>query len=222
MPSQECIEAAVRREFIRRMCAKGYEHVPADSCYPERIFKDGQEIVKYNEYNDMLFKPKNRETAYKLADIQKEVQEYVTAYIKAKATGAEHNQDYHLLLDFNRHVLAARESSSGSFMFVTWKKDYNGNGYELGHYFADFAAAKEDFALRVGLINENKHFTELEMKVIRAGLLASNDIDVETQCSLSGKEVAEVVVEKINAIIAPEIAEQQKQFEAEGEDYEPE
>ena len=222
LSSHEYINAAVKREFIRRLTAMGYEHVPADSDNPERVLNDGREIVKFNENNDMLYKSENREIVYKLSDMRKEIREYVTAYITAKAAGADHNQDYYIILDFNRHVLAARESMDGSYMFVTWGKDYSGNGYEIGHYFTDFIEAKEDFARRAGLIDENKLFTETELTVIRSGLSNFFDVDMGSQWSFNKIGAIENVIEKINEIIVPQITEQQKQLEAEGEDYEPE
>ena len=51
------------------------------------------------------------------------------------------------------------ESKRGA-QFTTWQWTYDHDGLTLGHYFGnDYAAAKQDFALRSGLMPEKKQFT---------------------------------------------------------------
>ena len=51
------------------------------------------------------------------------------------------------------------EGSRG-VQFTTWQWTYDHDGLTLGHYFgSDYAAAKQDFALRSGLVPEEKQFT---------------------------------------------------------------
>ena len=67
-----------------------------------------------------------------------------------KAQGLE--GDYRLLADFNGTVLAAHPTGQGT-EFVTWEWDYPHTGMWQGHYYGtNYPGAKQDFALRSGLI----------------------------------------------------------------------
>ena len=66
---------------------------------------------------------------------------------------------YKLLADFNGYVLGGMESGHG-VQLTTWQWTYDKDGLTLGHYFGnDYAAAKHDFALRSGLVQEQEQFT---------------------------------------------------------------
>ena len=66
---------------------------------------------------------------------------------------------YKLLADFNGYVLGGMESGHG-VQLTTWQWTYDKDGLTLGHYFGnDYAAAKHNFALRSGLVQEQEQFT---------------------------------------------------------------
>jgi len=51
------------------------------------------------------------------------------------------------------------ESSHG-VQFATWQWTYDKDGLTLGHYYGnDYSTAKQDFAIRAGLIPAEKLFT---------------------------------------------------------------
>ena len=62
-------------------------------------------------------------------------------------------------------MLAGRERENGwGYQFVTWLWDYNRNGVSLGHYYEDdYHAAKQDFAVRSGLISKAQLFSDEEL-----------------------------------------------------------
>lgn len=87
------------------------------------------------------------------------VKKYMNAMEQAPilhANGLE--SEYRLLADFGGKVLAGTEIvNSYGHNFVTWNWDYDKTGVSLGHYFMDnYAAAKEDFSVRAGLVSENR------------------------------------------------------------------
>lgn len=86
--------------------------------------------------------------------------EYMTVMETAqqlKASGLE--GDYRILADFNGTVLAGVQSGHGVH-FVTWDWDYGHTGVCHGHYFMeDYAGAKQDFAVRSGLIQKAQLFS---------------------------------------------------------------
>ena len=71
-----------------------------------------------------------------------------------KASGL--SEEFKLLADFNGSVLAGQETKYGIQM-VTWDWTYNKTGVTQGHYYGpggadSYTAAKQDFAVRSGLI----------------------------------------------------------------------
>ena len=82
-----------------------------------------------------------------------------------KAVGL--NEDYKILADFGDAVLAGRCCKTGA-KFVTWEWDFDRRGVHAGHYFMEnYEAAKQDFAVRAGLINEQRLFSDEQLAVIR-------------------------------------------------------
>ena len=81
-----------------------------------------------------------------------------------KASGLE--GDYRILTDFNGTVLAGVQSKHGVH-FVTWDWDYGHTGVCHGHYFMeDYAGAKQDFAIRSGLIQKAQLFNPEQLTEI--------------------------------------------------------
>ena len=93
------------------------------------------------------------------------VMEYMTLMEAApplKATGLE--KGYLLLADFNGAVLAGKHTMLGA-QFVTWAWDYDRKGVNNGHYYMeDYQRAKEDFALRAGLVERVRVFDQMQLK----------------------------------------------------------
>lgn len=71
-----------------------------------------------------------------------------------------------VLADFNGTVLAGVQSKHGVH-FVTWDWAYGHTGVCHGHYFMEnYAGAKQDFAIRSGLIQKERLFTPEQMTEI--------------------------------------------------------
>lgn len=69
------------------------------------------------------------------------------------------SEPYQALAEFNGTVLAGRLTSSGA-KFVTWDWDFNHTGLNHGHYYeGNYVGAKRDFAIRSGLIPDERQFT---------------------------------------------------------------
>ena len=81
-----------------------------------------------------------------------------------KVDGLE--DSYRVLADFNGIVLAGVQSKHGVH-FVTWDWAYGHTGVCHGHYFMEnYAGAKQDFAIRSGLIQKERLFTPEQMTEI--------------------------------------------------------
>ena len=114
--------------------------------------------------------PKNedldlKQVVEKLAPILAEVREYT--YLLEKASDVQSNSgngDYKQLAEFKGAILAAKDVGEYGVQFATWELDGSGTGYTFGHYFGDdYASAKTDFALRSGLIQKGRYFTEEQL-----------------------------------------------------------
>ena len=76
--------------------------------------------------------------------------------------------DYRLLAEFGNVVLAGHERERGyGVEFVTWERIRDGTELWQGHYYGnDYAAAKQDFAVRSGLLPPQLLFTQEQLAVI--------------------------------------------------------
>lgn len=100
------------------------------------------------------------------------VQEYMTLLERApvlQATGL--NEPYRALVEFNGTVLAGRQTYHGA-KFVTWDWSSNHTSLNQGNYYEEnYVGAKQDFAVRSGLVPCERQFTPEQL------------IEIYQQCS---------------------------------------
>ena len=145
----------------------------------------------------------------KLSDITIETSGYVREYLEAidnapnlQVDGVAN--DFKLLAQFNNIVLAGRIMSQGEHVeFVTWDK--GPRGMSAGHYYgSNFIGAKEDFAVRADIVNQDKIFSTSELVEIYRCV----DESLRSEYLLTGeqeKTLAEIK-SKITEVI-PDISE---------------
>ena len=110
--------------------------------------------------------PEASELYHKVAQTAEEVYAYVEAIQTAPLLHASGlSEKFHLLADFGGAVLAGRELGNGwGYQFVTWIWDHDRTGVSHGHYYEeDFQGAKQDFAVRSGLISKTQLFLPEEL-----------------------------------------------------------
>ena len=110
--------------------------------------------------------PEASELYHKVAQTAEEVYAYVEAVQTAPLLHASGlSEKFHLLADFGGAVLAGRELENGwGYQFVTWIWDHDRTGVSHGHYYEeDFQGAKQDFAVRSGLISKAQLFSPEEL-----------------------------------------------------------
>lgn len=156
------------------------------------VFLDDQPALFVSPKNEVFLLPemgKNDEAAdlyHEVAQISDKVFSYVEAVQSAahlKANGL--SEDFRLLADFGGAVLAGRARESGlGYQFVTWIWDYGRTGVIHGHYYEeDYNAAKQDFAVRSGLISKAQLFSEEELtEVYRStGYRLESDLEIQQE-----------------------------------------
>ncbi len=106
-----------------------------------------------------------------VTEISEETRVYMQAVENASPLKAADLRDgYKLLCEHENIILAGTDLGEHGYQFVTWRYTYDRKGVTLGHYYHnDYSGAKEDFAVRSGLINEHKLFDKEELiEVYRA------------------------------------------------------
>ena len=141
-----------------------------------------------------------------------QVKEYMRIFERAPALKAVGLEDsYKVLADFGDAVLAGRYCKTGA-KFVTWDWDFDRQGVHAGHYFMEnYEAAKLDFAVRAGLINEQRLFSDEQLAVIRNACVFA----LEDDATLSYDEDKQLqsVQEQIELLLPQQTQEQRPTME---------
>ena len=154
-------------ELARRLRAAGIT-----AGHPEKnrltVLLNNQPVLSVSAGSDAFLLPagsNNMEASelyHRVAQTADEVYAYVEAVQSAPLLHASGlSEQFHLLADFGGAVLAGRELENGwGYQFVTWIWDYSRTGVSHGHYYEeDFCGAKQDFAVRSGLISKAQLFS---------------------------------------------------------------
>ena len=156
--------------------------------------------------------PQTEEALRQAEDIAARTREYMLAMETApqlKASGLE--GDYRILADFGGTVLAGTPSKYG-VQFVTWDWDYDRTGLSHGHYFMEnYDGAKQDFAIRSGLIHKEQLFSPEQMTEIYRCCADSVDGDF-FDLTAEQEKVIRSVQQQIEDCV-PDLAERIRQQE---------
>ena len=158
-------------ELTRRLYVDGIESTAREDKRLE-VSLHGRPVLSVTPAGDVFLLPagsKNAEASelyHQVAAAADEVYSYVEAVQTAPLlrTSGLH-EEFHLLADFGGAVLAGQERENGQgYQFVTWIWDYDHTGVSHGHYYEDdFQSAKQDFAVRSGLISRAQLFAPEEL-----------------------------------------------------------
>ena len=158
-------------ELARRLRAAGIT-----AGHPEKnrltVLLNNQPVLSVSAGSDVFLlpagsnQPEAGELYHKVAQTADEVYAYVEAVQTAPLLHASGlREKFHLRADFGGAVLAGRELENGwGYQFVTWIWDHDRTGVSHGHYYEeDFQGAKQDFAVRSGLISKAQLFSPEEL-----------------------------------------------------------
>ena len=125
-----------------------------------RITADGG--VRY--WQEDVATPERKRACERATDLACTVREYMTLLEQAPPLQAQSlTDDYRLLADFNGAVLAAHPTRLG-VQFVTWDWSFDHTGLNQGNYFQEnYVGAKQDFAIRAGLIFKQQIFNQEQL-----------------------------------------------------------
>ncbi len=207
---QEKPESIFKQEIARKLSEEGYNFSFKNGEFS--VISDGDVIkIRDNDvlYSEGAFSQSGKDKFYALYHLNREVLDYCTAYEKAAPLKAEGLSGYYrCLAEFNSTVLAAKHTEYG-FEFVTWGRTYDGKSLWHGNYYTDYGAAKENFAVRSGLVDKDKMFSmeELEQleKCVNFTMRHNGDLKFD-DCE---------ILKKISEKISENIPEQQQSDEPE-------
>ena len=208
-------------ELSRRLAERGIESVSKEGAQLE-IILHAQPVLYASPGNALFLLPagSNNEEAYELyhqvAEVADKVYEYVDAVQSAPILYTSGLDDkFHLLADFGGAVLAGREQENGQgYQFVTWIWDYGRRGVSHGHYYeGDFQSAKQDFAVRSGLISKTRLFSPEQL----TELYRATDLLLEEGPEPDEKQLKAIQEARIKiAYIVPDLQDRLEQVQEQG------
>ena len=193
-----------------------------------KLLKDGMIHVKWNE-KPLCSVDRDAIVRFRPADITgaevdrqlrtvtqtaTQVKEYMRIFERAPALKAIGLEDtFKVLADFGDAVLAGQLGKKGA-RFVTWEWDFDRRSVHAGHYFMEnYEAAKQDFAVRAGLVESQRLFSDEQLAVIRNAC----EFALEDDATLSYAEEKQLqsVQEQIELLLPQQEQEQEQHSEME-------
>ena len=205
-------ESIFKQEIARFLQGNNYDFSEKNGVFLVNLSGGASVKIADNDAlcSDCAFTEKNREEYLALGRFVRGIYEYCSDYENSpelKADGL--NDKYRCLAEFNQTVLAAKYSDEYGFEFVTWGRTYDGKSLWNGNYYDDYDAAKENFAVRSGLVDKDKLFGTEEFewlkKCVKFTVRHNGDLKFD-DCEF---------LEKLNEKISENIPEQTQSDEPE-------
>lgn len=113
--------------------------------------------------------PAARELYFEVLENTHEVSEYLKQMDRSPEIDVEGvSKPFKLLAEYKDTVFCGCQYGNGlGVQFVTWSYTYDRKGVTLGHYFGnEYQVAKQDFAVRSGLVQEQRLFSDQQLSEI--------------------------------------------------------
>ena len=205
---QEVEQKLRRKELDARLLEDGLIHVRWNELPLCSVDRDG--IVRFRPAD--ISGPEVDKKLRTVIQTTGQIKEYMRIFERAPALKAIGLEDrFKVLADFGDAVLAGQLGKKGA-RFVTWEWDFDRQGVHAGHYFMEnYEAAKQDFAVRAGLVNEQRLFSDEQLAVIRNAC----EFALEDDATLSYAEEKQLqsVQEQIEMLLPQQEQRQQSTME---------
>ena len=161
---QEVEQKLLRRDLDAKLLEDGLIRVKWNGQPLCSVDRDG--IVRFRPAD--ITGPEVDRKLRTVTQVAAQVKEYMQIFDRAPALKAVGLDDtYKVLADFGDAVLAGQLGKKGA-RFVTWEWDFDRKGVHAGHYFMEnYEAAKQDFAVRAGLVERQLLFSDEQIAVIK-------------------------------------------------------
>ena len=205
---QEVEQKLLRRDLDARLLEDGLIHVSWHEKPLCSVDRDG--IVRFRPAD--ITGPEVDRQLRTVIQAAGQVKEYMRIFERAPALKAVGLEDtYKVLADFGDAVLAGQLGKKGA-RFVTWEWDFDRQGVHAGHYFMEnYEAAKQDFAVRAGLVESQRLFSDEQLAVIKNAC----EFALEADATLSSAEEKQLqsVQEQIELLLPQQEQRQQSTME---------
>ena len=161
-----------QEELKRRLKEEGYgalydEQTETLKFYHNSIFLGEQSKSGALHYDEDIYKLQNCGYLTKeISTLAAEINQCVTLYEKGEPMKPDAVSNYRKFLEHGDTVLAGAYDKERGFKFATWNQNADGTYLVYGHYMDSYEKAKEDFAIRAGLVNKNKVFNQEQAELI--------------------------------------------------------
>lgn len=210
-------------EVARRSASQGITAGEIKDGYLPLIFGfSGSPICRVDENGEVQYWQKDMDTPEKvearryIISVCHSAAEYVQAMENAPPLKAVDSSDkYRLLLEHNGVVLAGIDlGPQNGYQFVTWLYTYDRAGVTLGHYYPNkYSEAKEEFAIRSGLVSEHRLFSKEQMLDIYRAV--SYSLDERTDLTFKQEDALKTIKEQIERAVPSAAAVLKAEQEAE-------
>ena len=205
----------MKDEEIKKGAAPGYLEELAGRLRRERIHtlpvQDGLLTVTLEDRSVGVV-AENGDVYQRRSDLDTpEAREYRKEMARAPVLVAEGlNEPYKLLAEYNDVVLCGRQYGNGyGVQFVTWSRTFDRTGVTQGHYFGNcYQEAKQDFAVRAGLVQSRRLFSQEQLAEIYRSVQQTLYADLEL--TRAQEKTLQTVSDQITELL-PEIEERQFQ-----------
>ena len=202
---REVEQKLLRRDLDAKLLEDGLIHVRWNEKPLCSVDRDG--IVRFRPAD--ITGPEVDRQLRTVIQTARHVKEYMRIFECAPALKAVGLEDtFKVLADFGDAVLAGQLGKKGA-RFVTWEWDFDRQGVHAGHYFMEnYEAAKQDFAVRAGLVERQRLFSDEQLAVIKNAC----EFALEDDATLSYAEEKQLqsVQEQIGHLL-PEPEQEQEQ-----------
>ena len=205
---QEVEQKLLHRELDARLLDDGLVHVRWHEKPLCSVDRDG--IVRFRPAD--ITGPEVDRQLRTVIQAAGQVKEYMRIFERAPALKAVGLEDtYKVLADFGDAVLAGQLGKKGA-RFVTWEWDFDRQGVHAGHYFMEnYEAAKQDFAVRAGLVESQRLFSDEQLAVIRNACAFA--LEDDATLSYAEEKKLQSVQEQIELLLPQQTQEQRPTME---------
>ena len=170
MEKEKSLQETYLREVDLQLRRAGFEtEPPKDGYMPVRW--EGAPLCRVTEGGGVQYHAEDVEDETRrsmfntLVDITGRVSEYVRLMENAPPLTCPDLRDrFKLLAEFNGIVLAGRKyEKQPGYQFVTWERTFDGDGVVAGNYYENYMNAKADFAIRSGLVQKGRQFSDKQL-----------------------------------------------------------
>lgn len=199
--------------FTKRAAALGFEIRTAFANSDKELcliaYQGQTEVCQFELSGGMRYFPDNpliaeRKQLHALLLDMKQAHDLYADAKPFEVEGIDKEDGFRLISEFGDTLIAAKLGRDNEVRFTTWQYDYDRKGVHWGHYYeTNYEGAKQDFAIRAGLVDERRIFTKDELVALHDACVfrGRNDDEISYEDDKKLQAVMEKVEDNIPDLI---------------------